>query len=289
MVFDYAPSLLRRQRLRRVRDFRFTAPPGAARCWSELFAEGERRLTGDRSSTGPSAALTATTLPLGGQRHFEGPVERLAGDTPKYWSLRYSRMGFYGDRRAYGPRLPIDARRPQAPRVADRDAGSGGEDRPGRRCRAAQHPLAGPEDLPRSCRRYLSRAGTSLDAVRDQRVDPLHQPDQDARIPGGGQAGGLDADRATWCTPTATRGLVAASPTTVELRASRSRRRSRASAAAGLAGRRLVGADVLEPDLGSHRRRSSATEARPPTPRSPVRGARDAPRRSGKAEPCSTI
>ena len=33
---------------------------------------------------------------------------------------------------------------------------------------------------------YLARLGRRADAVRDQRSDPLHQPDQDARISGGG-------------------------------------------------------------------------------------------------------
>ena len=63
----------------------------------------------------------------------------------------------------------------------------------GRPAAARQHPLPRRQDLCRAAR-LPARLGRGADAVRDQRGDPLHQPDQDARIPRRRPAGGLDPD-----------------------------------------------------------------------------------------------
>ena len=84
------------------------------------------------------------------------------------------------DRRADGPRRCSPARR-RAARLVDRHGRPGGQDRPGRPAAPAEHPLSRRQDyaeLPGLSRRL----GRGADAVRDQRVDALHQPDQDARI-----------------------------------------------------------------------------------------------------------
>ena len=95
-------------------------------------------------------------------------------------------------RRAHGHRSRRRRRR-SAARLALRHDRAGGEDRPCDPAAARQHPLArrqelfGPAALPLGL-------GRRLHAVRAQRVDALHQPDEDARVPRRRRAGGLDAD-----------------------------------------------------------------------------------------------
>ena len=60
--------------------------------------------------------------------------------------------------------------------------------------RRAEHPLARRQDLRRAAA-LSRRLGRRAHALRAQRIDPLHQPDQDAGIPRRRRAGGLDADR----------------------------------------------------------------------------------------------
>ena len=96
-------------------------------------------------------------------------------------------------RRAHGLR-PAARRRRGAARLADRPGRAGREDRSGRAAaRAPTSTISGPktyEELP-VVHRGLGRGDA---AVRAQRRDALHQPDQDAGIPGGGKAGRLDVD-----------------------------------------------------------------------------------------------
>ena len=79
---------------------------------------------------------------------------------------------------------------------------------------APQHPLARRQELRRASALSLG-LGRRLHAVRAERSDALHQPDQDARVPGSRRAGGVDGRSPTWCAPTARKG------------SSRSRRRRR--------------------------------------------------------------
>ena len=93
------------------------------------------------------------------------------------------------------------ARRPRARRASGgcpaRLAGSAGrtghEDRRVLCAPATEHPPPGREGVRRAA--VVPRAlGRCLDAVRTERCDALHQPHEDARVPGRRQAGGLDPD-----------------------------------------------------------------------------------------------
>ena len=82
----------------------------------------------------------------------------------------------------------------RAARLADRDVRPGGEDRSARPAAPRQPALARHAAL-RPAAAPDGRLGRLPDAVRAERVDALHQPDQDARVHGRRQAGGQHRDR----------------------------------------------------------------------------------------------
>ena len=81
-----------------------------------------------------------------------------------------------------------------AARVAFRVDRTGRQDRSGDRCRSAEHPLPRTEVVRRPARLHR-RVGRRVAAVRAQRGDPVHQPDEDAGVPGRRQAGRVHVDR----------------------------------------------------------------------------------------------
>ena len=181
-------------------------------------------------------------------------------------AIPHPRLGFFG---VIDERMDIDLvgrRRRPAARLAVRHDRPGGEDRSGDPAAARQHPLARRQEL-RGAAALPRRLGRRLDAVRAQRVDALHQPDQDARIPRRRRAGGLDADHATSCAPTARRGW-SRSPR----RRSRSLRKAEALAASvrrqRLARRRSTGisppAPGTRPGRAMHRLMLEAPRRAPP-------------------------
>ena len=103
------------------------------------------------------------------------------------------RLGFYG---VIDERLDlelIDAVAADAAGLAAGHARSGGEDRPGRAAQARQHPLARAQAV-RGAAALSGGLGRRAAAVRAQRCDPLHQPHQDAGVPGRRPPGRLDPD-----------------------------------------------------------------------------------------------
>ena len=127
--------------------------------------------------------------------HFAQGAQRELPQPADQAELPHPRLGFYGviDERFDIELLRQDRR--HAARLVARDGRPGGEDRPRPTCRARPniHYLGGKTyaELPR----LPVRLGRRADAVRDERVDAVHQPDQDAGISRGRQAGGLDADQ----------------------------------------------------------------------------------------------
>ena len=107
---------------------------------------------------------------------------------------RGPRLGYFG---VIDERIDLDLLAgvaDAAPGLAVRDGRPGGEDRSRRSCRGAptstSSGMKAYDELPA----YLAGWDVGADAVRAERVDALHQPDQDARVPGRRAARGLHAD-----------------------------------------------------------------------------------------------
>ena len=189
------------------------------------------------ASTSPTSARRARA-PAGAGRPGRHPA-------PAHRLLRR-------DRRAAGHR-PAGGRRRRAAGLAARPARAGGEDRPRRACRGGPTSTTSGSKSYDELPAYLVGLGRGVHAVRAERGDPLHQPDQDAGVPGGRQAGRLDADRATSSATYGERGLVRIAATPGEFVAGA---RGLPGASAGdrpgwlAAVDRPARDDVVGPDLG---------------------------------------
>ena len=204
------------------------APPALLERERELFRRADLVFTGGQSlyeakrgaSTRTSTPSRAASTPRTSRR----PASRLPEPADQA-AIPHPRLGYFG---------VIDERhRPRAswPRVADArpdwhfvHGRPGGEDRPRDACRGGPTSTTSAASATTSCR-PTSRAGTSaLMPFAHQRVDPLHQPDQDARVPRR-PAGRWSRPRsATWCAPMA-RAASSRSPRPRPRRWRRSRRR----------------------------------------------------------------
>ena len=129
------------------------------------------------------------------------------------------------DRRAHGPRRCVDgvaAARPDWQLVM---LGPVVEDR--RRATLPRRPnihYLGQKAYARAAGATSRGWDVALHALRAQRGDALHQPDQDARVPGRRLPGRLDARSATWCARTASRASCAIADDADGVRRARPRR-----------------------------------------------------------------
>ena len=125
--------------------------------------------------------------------HF-GQARGGAARAAEQADLPRPRLGFFGviDERFDLPLLDAAGRRPAG--LAVRHGRPGGQDRPGRRCRGTPNiHYFGQQRYARAAG-VPGRLGRVPAAVRPQRVDAVHQPDQDARVHGGREADRQHAD-----------------------------------------------------------------------------------------------
>ena len=135
-----------------------------------------------RMSTRSRAASTSRISRARGRRQAD-PADQAAIPRP--------RLGYFG---VIDERIDLDllagvaAHRPDWQLVLHR---SRGQDRSGAPAAGAQHPLPWAEEL-RGAAVVCRRMGRRAAALRAQRGDALHQPDEDAGVPRRRQAGRLD-------------------------------------------------------------------------------------------------
>ena len=195
----HEPSRLRPVRLRQ--HGRALALPRrlAASCIdleTALFARGRPRLHGRHEPLRGQAQSPSQRpwLPvLDRLRPFRAGARRSRRDPADQAGIPHPRLGFFG---VIDERMDVDLLAEVAelrPRLAVRDDRPGREDRPRDPAAPRQHPLARRQVL-QGAAALSRRLGCRLHALRAQRVDEVHQPDQDARVPGRRRSGRLDAD-----------------------------------------------------------------------------------------------
>ena len=208
---------------------------------------------------------------------------------PDQAAIPQPRLGFFG---VIDERMDLDAarrRRRRAARLAARHARPGREDRSGDAAARAEHPLPRLEDVRRAAAIHR-RLGRRAAAVRAQRGDAVHQPDEDARStwrpasrssrPRSATSSARTASRA-WCgsPTTCRRSSRACDAALAEDRGARDSRSADAFLRADVVGRHVEPHPRLLIDAlrGRRRRRADAAPtARPPSV-------------ERQREPCSTI
>ena len=189
------------------------APAGARRARASCCAARTSSSPAGAASTRRSAGAHEQRLPVPverGRRALRAGARARRPSRTTRADLPRPRLGFSGvDRRAARHRAARRASPTRGRTGSSSCVGPVVEDRPERRLpQRAEHPLPRRASL-RGAAAPTWPAGTSaLMPFAQQRGDPVHQPDEDAGVPRGRPAGGLDADRATSSRPTATQGLV---------------------------------------------------------------------------------